>query len=144
MKNINNSAPVKCRKKIIINVNCKKVWEMISDINNWTSWQTDIISAKLNGELKPQTTFDWKTGGVKIHSTLHTVEPYNLLGWTGKAFGTFAVHNWKITEKERKTEVLVEESMEGPLAKLFKKFFNKNLSKGIQTWLDLLKKECEN
>ena len=33
--------------------------------------------------------------------------------------------------------------MEGFLAKLFKNAFNKNLEKGMQNWLDMLKKECE-
>jgi len=37
----------------------------------------------------------------------------------------------------------VDESMEGLLAKLFKNMFNKNLDKSLQTWLDLLKRECE-
>jgi len=76
----------------------------------------------LNGELKPNSTFDWKSGGAKIHSTLHTVKPCIELGWTGKTFGMFAIHNLNITEKDGKTEVNVEESLEGLFAKLLKKY----------------------
>ena len=143
MKSINNNAPVKCSKTISINASSEKVWKIMTHIDNWGTWQTDISKPKLNGELKPETTFDWKTGGAKIHSTLHTVEPFKNFGWTGKTFGMFAIHNWTLIETNGQTKVSVDESMEGFLANLLKKFFNKNLEKGMQNWLDLLKKECE-
>jgi uncharacterized protein YndB with AHSA1/START domain len=143
MTSINNNAPVKCSKTITINADSKKVWSVLTNIDNWATWQTDISKPKLNGELKPETTFDWKTGGAKIHSTLHTVNPNSQFGWTGKTFGMFAIHNWTLTETNGKTIVEVNESMQGFLAELFKKSFNKNLETGMQKWLDLLKKECE-
>jgi hypothetical protein len=143
MKSINENAPVKCSKSITIHADGKKVWSILTNIDNWASWQTDISKPILNGDLKPETTFDWKTGGAKIHSTLHTVEPYTKFGWTGKTFGMFAIHNWIITERDGKTIVDVDESMEGFLAGLFKKSFNKNLEKGMQKWLELLKARCE-
>jgi hypothetical protein len=141
--NISNNAPVRCSKTVLINSNIEKVWSTITNIDNWTTWQKDISSAKLNGELKPTTTFDWKANGLKIHSILHAVVPYKYFGWSGKIFGVFAVHNWTITEKKGQAEVKVEESMQGFLAVFFKKYFNKNLEKGMLVWLDLLKKECE-
>lgn len=144
MKSINNNAPVKCSKTIAINATSERVWEVMSNINNWAAWQTDISHPKLNGELKPNSTFVWKTGGAKIISTLHTVEPFKQFGWTGKTFGMFAIHNWTITVNNGQTFVFVEESMEGFLAGLLKKSFNKNLEKGMQNWLALLKKESEN
>jgi uncharacterized protein YndB with AHSA1/START domain len=143
MRSINNIAPVKCSKTITINAGSEKVWEVMTNINHWPNWQTDIHKSKLNGELKADTTFDWKSGGVKIHSKIHTVEPCKYFGWTGKTFGLFAIHNWTITESEEQSIVSVEESMEGFLAKLFKKSFNRNLEKAMLNWLDLLKKECE-
>ena len=143
MKSINNNAPVKCSKTITINANSEKVWEIITNINNWSNWQTDIKDARLQGALQPNTTFVWKTGGAKVHSTLHTVDSLKQFGWTGKTYGMYAIHNWIFTETNGQTTVVVNESMEGLLAKLFKKSFNKNLEKGMQHWLDLLKKECE-
>jgi len=143
MKSINNNAPVKCRKTITINSNSEKVWAVMTNIDKWATWHTEISNPKLSGELKPNSTFVWKTGGAKINSTLHTVEPSKQFGWTGKTFGMFAIHNWTLTEKEGKTVVAVDESMEGFIAKLLKKSFNKTLEKGMQNWLDLLKTECE-
>jgi uncharacterized protein YndB with AHSA1/START domain len=143
MKKINNEAPVKCSKTITIHANSEKVWAVITNINSWANWQTDITEPKLNGELKPETTFDWKTGGAKIHSTLHSVNPFKNFGWTGTSFGLFAIHNWTLTENKGETTVMVDESMEGFFATLFKKAFNRNLEKGMLNWLSLLKKECE-
>lgn len=143
MKNVNSNAPVKCSKSISINADSKKVWDILTDINNWASWQSEIKNPKLNGELKPKTTFTWKTGGAKIQSTLHTVISEKEFGWTGKTFGMFAIHNWALTVQDGKTIVSVDESMEGFLAKLFKKAFNKNLERGMLYWLEQLKKQAE-
>ena len=143
MKAINQNAPVKCSKSISINAESKKVWSVMTDIGNWANWQTDISQPKLNGTLAPDSSFVWKTGGAKINSTLHTVNPYQQFGWTGKTFGMFAIHNWMITENKGETQVLVEESMEGFLARFFKSSFNKNLEIGMKHWLVLLKAECE-
>lgn len=141
--NTNDLAPVKCKKTITINADRKRIWSILAAINNWPLWQKDISFSKLNGELKPGTTFDWKSGGVTIHSTLHTVESFNEIGWTGKALGTFAIHNWKLIEKSDRTEVIADESMEGFLVRLLKKMFRKNLEKGMQSWLEMLKEESE-
>jgi len=143
MININQVAPVKCRKKIIINAHTVEVWKVLTDINKWTQWQTDIISARMNGPLQEGTTFEWISGGLKIRSTIQTVQPYSVFGWTGKALGLYAIHNWHITELNSQTEITVEESMEGFLAGLFKGMLNKNLDKSLGRWLDFLKTTCE-
>jgi uncharacterized protein YndB with AHSA1/START domain len=143
MQSINNNAPVKCSKTITINSNNEKVWEILTDINNWANWQTDIKNSKLNGKLKPMTTFKWKSGGANILSTLQTVEQNKKLGWTGKSLGILAIHTWTFSEQNGKIILTVDESMEGFLAGLLKKTLNKKLEIGMQKWLDLLKQECE-
>lgn len=143
MKEINDQAPVKCCKSITINTSSEKVWAVLTDIDQWPVWNKDIAQAKVNGELKPGTTFIWKSGGLKIRSTLHTVDTCLQFGWTGTAFGAFAIHNWTLTENDDRTTVLVEESMEGLLVGLFKKSFNKKLESQMQRWLDSLKLTCE-
>ena len=41
-KNINQKAPVVSKQSIQINSNAEKVWSVLSDINNWQTWQKDI------------------------------------------------------------------------------------------------------
>lgn len=142
-KQTNLLAPVKCSKIILINAPAKKVWSVLTDINNWGNWQSEITQPQLNGPLQEGTQFVWKTGGANIHSTLHTVSPYEAFGWTGNTFGMHAVHNWSLSGQNGATLVTVNESMQGILARIFKKSFNKNLERGMAHWLDALKRMRE-
>lgn len=143
MRAININAPVTSSKEIIINAQPEKVWQVMADVNRWSEWQTDIRQSKMDGKPAPNSTFSWQSKGVKINSTFHTVAPPHHLGWIGKTMGIHAIHNWSFTEMNGKTTVAVSESMEGILASIFKKSFNKNLAAGMQKWLDLLKETCE-
>lgn len=143
MKNINHNAPVKCSLSVTINSSSVDVWKVLTDIDKWPAWQSEIKKAKLHGLLKPESTFTWKSGGLNISSVLHTVQPYSFFGWTGKSIGVYAIHNWKITELNKQVEVVVEESMEGIIPNLFKKMLNKSLEKSLRKWLELLLHECE-
>lgn len=142
-KLINEHAPVICSKSILIQASPEKVWSVLTNIDEWAKWQPEISQPKLNGPLIPNSTFKWKTGGAKIHSKLHTVGPFKKFGWTGKTFGILAIHNWYLTEENGQTRVLVEESMEGLIARLLKKSFNRNMERGMQNWLSYLKATCE-
>jgi len=143
MEKIKNETPVRYSNSVVINASIDTVWSVLTDINNWSSWQTDIKKAKLFGELHSKSTFEWKSGGININSTLQIVEMNKQFGWTGKSLGIFAVHNWFLSEKENNTTLRVEESMEGFLAKFMKKTLNKKLETSLKLWLDLLKTESE-
>jgi len=143
MKAINKQAPVQSSQSILISSSVETVWNCLTDINNWARWQTDISRPILTGETKPSSSFQWKTGGVRIQSLLHTVETNQFFGWTGKTFGLYAIHNWTLTVENGQVRVAVDESMEGFLARLFKTSFQKNLETGMRNWLQLLKKESE-
>jgi len=143
MIEINRNAPVTCYKKIIINANSVDVWKVLTEIDKWPEWQSDIKKARINGPLEAGTEFDWTSVGLKIHSRIHIVKPYVHFGWTGKGLWMYAIHNWKVVELNKQTEVIVEESMEGILARLLKIILKKALEKSMVKWLELLKKECE-
>lgn len=140
---VDSIAPVMCRKTITIQATPEKVWNVLTEINEWSSWQKDIPFARAEGEIVSGSTFKWKTGGAKITSKLHTVHPYTAFGWTGTTMGLYAIHNWQLQKVDGETIVTVEESMDGLLAKLFKKSFNKSLEQGMERWLVLLKKRAE-
>ena len=141
---INKTAPVQCATNIFIQAKPELVWNILTHIMAWPQWQTDISQVQIQNPIEPGTDFKWKTGGARINSTLHTVTPLRELGWTGKTFGLFAVHNWRLEAQDGGTLLKVEESMEGVLAQWFKKSFNRNLEKGMAFWLNSLKTACEN
>ncbi|WP_223650556.1 SRPBCC family protein [Hymenobacter psoromatis] len=140
----NPAAPAQTDQTIRISAPPEKVWQVLSRVNQWAAWQPDISRPHLNGPLQPGTSFDWKTSGLLIHSTLHTVEPNAALGWSGRAFGSFAVHNWTLTaQPDGSTAVRVKESMEGWLVSLLQPVFQKGLDSSIKRWLARLKQQAE-
>jgi uncharacterized membrane protein len=142
-KTIHIDAPVITRKSIVINASAEKVWKVFSDINNWDAWQKEIVTPKINGAFKSGTSFNWKSNGLTITSTLQTVEINEMVGWSGPAFGAFAIHTWYFTEHNGQTTIRVEESMEGWLVTLLKSNFQSSLDTSIEHWLDALKAEVE-
>lgn len=139
----NPSAPVITHQSVVIEASPAQIWAVLTDINNWAAWLPDVKRPQLNGGLQPGTTFDWKSNGAGIHSTLHTVAPAHELGWTGKSLGVYAIHNWTLTAVPSGTEVVVDESMQGLLASLFQGPLNCGLAKSTLQWLELLKAEAE-
>lgn len=142
-REINSNAPVVCRESVTINADLDKVWSLLTGINNWNEWHTEIKTAQLEGDPVPGNTFTWHSGGTRIRSKIHTHIPLSRFGWSGGMPGLRAVHNWILENKDGQTMVKVEESMEGPLARIFRSKLNRTLEKSLITWLSLLRKQSE-
>lgn len=140
---IDTSAPAFARKEIIIHAPVEKVWQIQTDIENWSKWQPDITSAKLEGALAAGTTFRWRAKGLNIVSTLHTVKPHQQIGWTGVSLGMFAIHNWTFEAGGETTLVTTEESLSGWLARLMKLFDPHFLEKSLEASIQILKTRSE-
>ncbi|MFT3795993.1 SRPBCC family protein [Flavobacterium sp.] len=144
MKSINTYAPIIAYKTIEINAGIETVWQKLTAVEAWPEWHREIKHARLNGKLEKNTSIIWETAGMKIKSELHTVNPPTHFGWTGKSFGLYAIHNFRLFDLDGKTQVLVEESMEGWLTLFLKKSLKNILDKSLQQWLVELKSACEN
>jgi len=127
----------------VINAPIEKVWTIFTDVNNWDTWQKEIVDPKINSVFKAGTTFNWKSNGLTITSTIQTVEVNKMVGWSGPAFGAFAIHTWYFSEQNGKTVIRVEESMEGWLVKILRGRFQSTLDTSIVNWLNYLKIESE-
>lgn len=140
---IDLNAPVNCITEIIIDTDLQTVWKRISTIDDWENWQTDLKNVKLYGALKPGTVFIWTSSHIKIKSKLHTVSAPNVLGWTGKAFGCKAIHNWLLIEENGSVRVRIEQSLDGFLATIFKRIIAKIFTRKSNRWLKKLKNVSE-
>jgi hypothetical protein len=89
---INRQASLVTRKELLILTQPHTVWEIHTGIDAWSRWQPGIALSKLEGSLRVGSVFQWKTGGITITSTVQVVEPYERIGWTGRALGTQAKH----------------------------------------------------
>jgi len=139
---IESGAPIKASVEIVIQAPAEKVWSVLTAVNNWPKWQSDIKEAEMIGPLESGTAFTWRSGGTRIRSKIALVEPNKEIAWTGTALNATAVHVWKLEQLPgNKTLVKTEESMSGFLLTLF--YSSQELQTIDQTWLDRLKREAE-
>ncbi len=136
-KTIATQAPLQAHQEILIDAPLDKVWGLQTAIAHWPNWQPDISVAALDGPLQTGSVFRWKAKGLKIVSTLHTVEPPRQIGWTGDSLGMFAIHNWTFAAQGQQTKVISDESLSGWMARLLKltdaHFLDKSLAATLQT-----------
>mgnify|MGYP003574926580 CR=1 FL=1 len=136
-------APVIYSSTVHINASVEKVWSVLVGIENWPSWQTDIVEAEFDGKLVAGNNFFWRNQGTKIKSKLHTVHTFHAFGWTGRVMGIEAIHNWTLYAAESGTILRCEESMTGILAWILSSVLRSKLASGLEYWLGSLKIECE-
>lgn len=140
---INTAAPVISKNQVEINAPIDRVWQVLTGIDEWPSWQKNITQAKVEGPVAEGAVFNWKSGGLSFHSKIHTMKPQTEFGWTGKTFGASAIHNWKFEQRDSITVVHVEESLQGLFPRLFRNNFQKNLDTGMVQNLAELKAAAE-
>lgn len=141
---LNPDAPVRTRHTARIEAPAERIWQVLSDIDKWPTWQPDLAYAHLHGPAQAGSHFDWSASGyLPIHSTLHIAEPGRAFGWSAVAFGSFAVHNWHLTPHEDYTNVTTEETMEGWLVRLLQPIMQPALDRGNARWLAYLKQTAE-
>ncbi|MDF1613233.1 SRPBCC family protein [Stygiobacter electus] len=138
---INNNGSVVDSEQIEINAPAEKVWNVLTDIENWKTWMPNVTASTIHGELAVDTQFDWTNNGTDIHSTFGLVETNKTIGWSGTASIAKAAHIWRLQEQDGKTIVRTEESFDGFMISLF--FGKEDMSAALIEWLQQLKKKSE-
>jgi len=121
----------------------ERVWDLLSTIDRWPTWNALVQTAVLNGPLQPGSVFKWKSKGLTIISTLQEVAPKERLTWTGKAFGTHALHRWEILPTDLGILLRTDESFDGWLPRLMPETMQRTLEETLPAWLRLIKSEAE-
>lgn len=135
-------APVYAAASIKIQSNPSTAWKLISEIPRWPEWASQISSAEMTGKLRKGTEFQWKSNGMKINSTLQTVDPEKTLSWTGKALWIRAEHIWELQPLPYGgTRVTTAESMDGFLIRYI--YNSDKLLESLKIWLKELKSVAE-
>jgi uncharacterized protein YndB with AHSA1/START domain len=138
-----DSKPASSQAQIQIAATPERVWDLLSNIDRWPKWNALVQSAVLSGPLHPGSVFKWKSKGMAILSTLQEVTPNQRLSWTGRAFGTRAIHTWEIEEADQGVVLRTEESFDGWLPKLMPKTMQRTLDETLPSWLKAIKSEVE-
>jgi uncharacterized protein YndB with AHSA1/START domain len=141
--NIDYTAPLYAEKEILISAPVEQVWSGITQIDQWSTWQPDVTSAKMDGTLAKGTKFYWKAKGLNITSMIQTLEPMQSIGWTGKSLGMQAIHIWTLEKSNNGTYVKTKESLSGWFPRILKFFDPKFLEKSLQQSLQVLKNHVD-
>ena len=140
---VDRDAPALAQAETEIAADPETVWEVLTGLESWPSWNPDVRSVSVEGALEPGTVFSWKAGRATITSTLRAVERPRLLGWTGKTTGIRAVHVWSLEARDGGTFARTEESWDGLLVRILRGPMQKNLQKAMDDGLRYLKAEAE-
>jgi hypothetical protein len=143
LPNRRDTAPVAGEAELEIAAPIEIVWNVLSAIDQWPTWNPDVRSASLEGPLAEGSVFRWKAGPGTITSTIQRLEPPRLIAWTGKTFGIRAFHVWRLEEGEGRTLVRTEESYDGLVARIFRRPLAKTLERALVDGLRHLKAEAE-
>jgi hypothetical protein len=128
---VNRSARAFAKEETYIAATPEKVYSILVNVNQWPSWQSEVVSAVMDGAPEVNKTFDWKAGGSRLHSRFHTLTPFSEIGWTGRVFWITAVHNWYLEKEGDGTRVIVEESFGGFLSGMLKSMLEKGMKKSL-------------
>jgi hypothetical protein len=112
---IETTAPVISSGEIIVHAPLSTVYDLQTDVDRWTSWRADVVSAYRldDGPLHPGSNFRWETGGLTVISTVAAVKVNKCTAWGGPAAGIQGEHVWTYTKVKGGVLVRTMESWSG-------------------------------
>jgi uncharacterized protein YndB with AHSA1/START domain len=119
------------------------VWDVLTRLEDWPSWNTDVKWMRFEGPLAPGTEFRWKAGPGTIVSRLDKVEAPGYISWHGRTLTIDAYHEWWLEPRDGGTFVRTEEAFFGLLARLLRGPLKKTLDKSFADAMERLKREAE-
>jgi len=143
MTGINREAPVVGKSELEISAPPERVWAVLTDLDQWPTWNADVKSMQFGKSVAPGSTFRWRAGPGRISSVIERVEPPLLVAWTGKTFGIRAIHFWTLEPQKGGTLVRTEESYDGLLARILRRSLQRTLDGALERGLRYLKSEVE-
>jgi hypothetical protein len=121
----------------------ERIWSLLTDIDGWPRWNPAVQQARIRGAVAPGTVFEWKSGGMAIVSTLHTVAPLRDLAWTGRTIGTRARHGFELAATQHGVAVTTRETFDGWLPSLMPRTMSRTLERTLVALLAALKQAAE-
>ncbi|MEU8472896.1 SRPBCC family protein [Streptomyces sp. NPDC029006] len=143
MYTIEENAPVVVRLSTDIDAPAAAVWELHTAVDAWPTWNAGVESARLDGPLRPGTTFTWRTHGLDITSTVREIVPGERIVWGGPSAGITGVHVWTFERTGDRVTVRTEESWSGAPAEARPDALRTALHQSLEAWLTALKAQAE-
>ena len=119
------------------------VWQLHTDVDEWTTWQSDITAAHAEGPFEPGASFDWTSFGFGVRSTIYEVANRSRVLWGGTAEGITGVHEWLFNETSDGVRVTTNESFAGDPVADDSAAMQSMLDASLTSWLEHLKAAAE-
>jgi hypothetical protein len=140
---INRSAPAIASGETFIDAAPEVVFGVIAAIDEWPSWNRNVKSVDVEGDVAPGAVFRWKAGPASLISKVKVVDPPCEIAWTGTMMSIKAVHVFQFEGRDGGTLARSEESWEGWIASLLRGYSRRTLKQAIEAVLADLKAEAE-
>ena len=122
------------------------VWANLIDAEQWPSWYANSADMRIEGgqsKLAMGVSFNWKTFGFPIRSTVVACEPGREIGWSVDNSEFTVHHAWVLVPERGGTLVITEETQKGAGAIKFNIEQPKAMYNGHEFWLSALKARSE-
>jgi uncharacterized protein YndB with AHSA1/START domain len=134
--------------EIVIPAPPEAIWAWLVRAELWPTWYPNakhVHFRSVSGpDLRDRTRFSWSTFGVKVFSKVLEFEPTTRLAWSAHGIGVDAYHAWLLTPlDDGSTHVLTQETQNGWLARLGKKFMPTRMELKHQMWLEELSRQAQ-
>jgi Polyketide cyclase / dehydrase and lipid transport len=140
---IDRSAPVLAHHEVEIQATLDAVWRLHTDVNAWTTWQSDIATASIEGAFEAGNSFTWSSYGLAVTSTIYAVADHSRVLWGGTVAGITGIHEWLFAEAPDGVRVSTNESFAGAPVDADSSAMQSLLDASLVSWLDHMKKEAE-
>jgi uncharacterized protein YndB with AHSA1/START domain len=140
---VDRDAPVLAHHEIDIQAPPNRVWSLHIDVNAWTTWQTDITEAHIDGPLEPGSSISWSSFGFPVTSTVYEVADHSRLLWGGTAGGITGIHEWIFSPTPEGVHVVTNESFSGAPVDSDQETMQRMLDASLVAWLSFLKRAAE-
>jgi uncharacterized protein YndB with AHSA1/START domain len=132
--------------EIEINAPPAVVWEILMEAENWPKWYEGATNVSVSTEsrlLEGNSSFKWKTMGIKFESVIKELVPNERLSWESKLKKIQGYHAWLIIPTATGCRVITDESQNGWLTFFEQLFQPKKLHRLHDIWLTELKRKAE-
>jgi hypothetical protein len=117
---INEKAPVLVRKQILVNAPAGKIWNLLTDVNQWKFWQPEVKDPVLEGPFEKGSIIRYKALMVSCALTVLEAVPTRHLAWTGESAGKTLLTIWNLEEVPGGILVKADSTFDGRIAWLEK------------------------
>jgi hypothetical protein len=142
-----NQSDFYVHNEIEIKASPEVVWALLVEALEWKNWYDGIQDIRFENssqtKLEPGAKVFWNSMGQSLNNSVMDCTPYSSLAWQFEEEKIQGYHAWVIIPTESGCKVVTDESQNGKLARLQKKFIPKKLMKQHDNWLRLLKEQAE-